>query len=148
MKPLNKPIWVGLALAPLTAPVLFVVLGLVFGKDNTPKHEFSGLESWPLWAGFFVGVAVLSYGVTLTIGTYLVSVLRRFGKFEFWSLIVSSAVLGAMVFIVVILVIAWGEKSLWLGALWFAGYGLLLGCGVSVTFCFLTGVTNDSLRRM
>lgn len=142
----KKPVWVGLALAPLAAPVLFIVLGLLLGKDNTPKAEFSGLKSWPFWAAMFVGVALVSYVATLTLAIPVASSLRRIGQFSFWPLVSTSALLGSLILASCSYALFWDEKHVWTAVHWLAAYGVVLGTGVGCAFCWFVGITSCSTR--
>jgi hypothetical protein len=138
----SKPLWLGLCLAPLVAPILFVALGLVVGADKTSKQEFSGFESWRFWMLVFGAVAVLSYVETLTFGAVIVALLKHFGKLTFWPLVSLSAFTGSLTLASFMCVLGWNEKHLGSAVLWFAAYGLVLGCGVASSFCWITGLTS------
>ena len=49
----QKPI-LGFFVAPLVGALVYLLLVLIVGDDNTPKQDYSGFKAWPFFAGTYV----------------------------------------------------------------------------------------------
>lgn len=137
---------IGFVIAPLTGAVAYMLLVLIFGEDNTPKKDYTGLQAWPIYAAIFVATTLLCYLVCILAGIPLVRYLKRHGKLIFWVMLLISIPIGAASLTLVIYLIVHKEEHLLIPLLIFAGYGAVMGAVVSTTYCWLSGITMRSSR--
>ena len=147
---LKKPLWFGLALAPLATPVLYAIWALLFWSDSTPKHDLSGFTSYAItaWMVVFAALTIFSYFISAVFGISLITILRRFNKLSFWWLVLPSTLFGAVAFVGVfflLLTIADEFKGvMWLEILRFSSVGGVFGFSISALFCLLVGIKRHS----
>jgi hypothetical protein len=134
---IKRPLWIGFSLAPVAAPLLYVLWALFFWNDPTPKQEFSGFDSYAIsvWVFSFVFHSLTSYVICLVIGIPLILTLWRFNKLSFWWVVLLATLLGAIAFVgVFFLVLAIAEEfrgNIWFEILRFMGFGGALGFSVA-----------------
>jgi len=136
----------GLILAPLAGALAYMLLVFIFGEDNTPKKDYTGLQAWPFYAAMYVATTLLCYLISILVGIPLVSYLKRHGKLKFWVIFLISIPIGAASLTSVIYLLAHNEEHLLIPLLFFSGYGAVMGAVVSATYCWLAGVTTRSSK--
>ena len=147
---MKRSIWLGATLAPLTAPIVYMVLVMLLVPDTSPKQE----RTWEvaLVALTFVLIPA-SYFVSFVFGAPLIYVLGRLEKLSFWWVSMLAAPLGASALILLLLVaIAFGASVQWVRVGWedvasFLGTGATLGVVIASAFCLLAGITMPSSGR-
>lgn len=147
---LKRRVWLGALLAPLTAPILYVLFIMLFVPDTTPKHE----RSWETaLVALSVGLIPSSYLVNLVFGAPLIYILMRFEKLSFMWVVSLAAPLGAIALIcLLVLTIAFGAEVHWEAIKWheitsFLSTGAGLGVISAAVFCHLAGITMPSSGR-
>jgi len=135
---------IGLIIAPLVGAFVYMLLGFIFGEDNTPKNDYTGLQAWPFYVMMYTAVAILCYLVSIFIGMPLLSYLKRRGKLEFWKIILISIPIGALSITTPIYLLVRDETIIFIPLLFFAAYGAVTGVAVSLTYCWLAGITRHS----
>jgi hypothetical protein len=138
-------VWLGASLAPLTAPILYLTVVMVFVPDTTPKHE----GTWEAaLVSLFLFLIPASYVVSIIFGAPLIYFLGRLEKRSFWRVTALAAPLGAIALICLLLVtMAFGATIQWARVGWegvasFLCVGTGLGVVIAATFCFLAGITQ------
>ncbi|MEJ2608659.1 MAG: hypothetical protein P8179_00935 [Candidatus Thiodiazotropha sp.] len=135
---------IGLIIAPFAGAVAYMLLVFIFGEDNTPKQDYTGLQAWPIYFAMFIATTLLCYLVSILAGIPLVSYLKRYGKLNFWIMLLVSTPMGAVSLSLVIYLLVHNEKHILIPLLIFMGYGAVMGAVVSVTYCWLAGITTRS----
>ena len=134
----------GVTIAPLMAPIVYVLFVMIFVPDTTPKQE----RTWEAAFAVLVLLIPASYLISFALGAPLIYVLKRVNNLYFWPVVIMSVPLGIFGVVIILLVIhAFGATVDWnllirQDILSLLTTGAILGLIVSVTFCLLAGITR------
>ncbi len=145
----KKRLILGAAIAPLSAPVLYVLFVMLFLPDHTPKQERTWEAALQMLAFFFIPT---SYIISYFFGAPLIYILKRLKRLSFWPVLLISLPFGAAAiigFLIVILMSSpvnyrdfkgWQDvaQSVSTGAI----PGAILGLIIALTFCLISGITT------
>jgi hypothetical protein len=133
----QRPILLGVLVAPLGAPVAF----LLYTLASTLVHEGpAGLKDWPLAVVIYFSFGLLiAYGAMFALGLPYVTWLRRSGRLS-WLTVCTGAIAAGAVALPGSLLLLGASSQPYLAN--FAGGGFVgLVCGA--LFCVVTGPNNS-----
>jgi len=144
---LKRSIWPGILIAPLAAPILFYLGYLIVASTQTNPGEVFG--------GLFVSAFIIfsfatpvSYVAFLVLGAPYIFWLKSKDQLKLWPCSLGGAVFGSVVFTLFWLVTLVGTpmfpEPLYWQLVCALGIGAVLGVGVAVSFCALTGLSTES----
>jgi len=139
----KKPI-VGFFVAPLVGALVYLMLVLIVGDDNTPKQDYSGIKAWPFFAGTYAFVAIILYILSIFPGIPFLKFLKNHGKLTFWRVFSGSVVIVGVASSAVVYYFLRGESNIAIGVIFIGGYGAITGAATSITYCWFAGITSHS----
>lgn len=139
----QKPI-LGLFVAPLVGALVYLLLVLIVGDDNSPKQDYSGFKAWPFFAGTYVFVAIILYILSIFAGIPFIKFLKNRGKLTFWRVLSGSIVIVGVASSAVVYYILRGESNIAIGVIFIGGYGAITGAATAITYCWFAGITSHS----
>ena len=142
---MKRSIWLGYAIAPITAPLLYGVIAL-FLPGVTENKEFNAFT----WFASITFFSLVSYVACLIFGAPLISILKKYNKLSFLWLVLPSSMLYATSLYITLFHIMEGEI---IGnKLSVIGYTLLIGFGLGIVvtslFSVIVGITMRPSGRL
>ena len=137
---LSKRQWVGLFIAPLAAPIasfLIIHVNNYFADPDQLGFMQSMFEiAFLLLAMIFFGAPIF-YGVAVTFGILILKILEKIDKVNFFSIVMSSGILGTVPVIAIFMMDVGGNIPV--HGLWFAWFLIFFDMGliVGTTFWFI-----------
>ena len=134
-------LWRGYSIAPLTGPLLYLVI-MLFIPSVTDNKEFSA----EMWFISLLLYSLTSYIICFTLGVPLVYLLKKYNKFSFfWLAIIGSTLYSVAIYILLFVVLS---PTITGNIITITVYAFLIGfsIGFSVVtvFSYTTGIIRHS----
>ena len=134
----SKRLWLAWILAPLTAPVVFLLLALVYGLATSRDWSMKSIGEYVQGAAsVFVFGSLAAYAATAVVGLPAFLLLRKLGLLNYYTM----ALVGIVAATVYVIVVDWATLSALV-----LGVGALLGWACATVFWMIGRPRNKMLR--